>query len=121
MKMSHMLPSDRDSLSELHSIANAIGLKRDWFQDEKTPHYDLCQEKREEAIKAGAAIASRELVVEVIRYWKHERKVEALAEELWRIGMTEYMEVRGLNNKFVELSDRMRKGWFAVARHVMKR
>lgn len=51
MLMSHMLA---DSLDELHAMAAAVGLRRAWFQDHGTPHYDLCQAKRAIAIRLGA-------------------------------------------------------------------
>jgi hypothetical protein len=42
-------------LEELHKMAVAIGLKRDWFQDhQRVPHYDLRPSKRALAIKHGA-------------------------------------------------------------------
>ena len=37
MKMCHMLA---DTLEELHAMADLIGIKRKWFQNESTPHYD---------------------------------------------------------------------------------
>lgn len=43
-----------DSVDELHGIAEQIGLKREWFQDTRYPHYDLTAGKRKQAIKAGA-------------------------------------------------------------------
>lgn len=30
-----------DSLDELHKFAKKIGLKSEWFQDHRIPHYDL--------------------------------------------------------------------------------
>lgn len=43
-------------IDELHRMADAIGLKRDWFQqkDARFPHYDLRPTKREAALRAGA-------------------------------------------------------------------
>lgn len=53
MIMSHMV-SDT-SLEELHEFAADLGLRREWFQNEgSTPHYDVCQSKRQEAIRLGA-------------------------------------------------------------------
>jgi Protein of unknown function (DUF4031) len=44
-----------DTLAELHFFATIqIGLKRSWFQDKRTPHYDLTAGKRAQAIKKGA-------------------------------------------------------------------
>lgn len=47
----HMLASDLD---ELHVMAREIGLRREWFQDKRFPHYDLQRRKRDQAIAAGA-------------------------------------------------------------------
>ncbi len=48
----HMLGSD---LNELHAMADRIGLKRAWFQGDKTfAHYDLTASKRALALDAGA-------------------------------------------------------------------
>lgn len=52
MKMCHMV-SDT-SVEELHTFAEKIGMKREWFQDKKIPHYDISMGKRELAIKLGA-------------------------------------------------------------------
>ena len=42
-------------LSELHEMADTIGLKRKWFQDHnRVPHYDLSPKKRQLSIQAGA-------------------------------------------------------------------
>jgi hypothetical protein len=44
-----------DSLEELHRLAGAIGLRREWFQDHAAlPHYDLTASRRELAVRAGA-------------------------------------------------------------------
>lgn len=67
MKMCHMLA---DTLEELHAMADLIGIKRKWFQNESTPHYDICQEKRELAIQNGAIACDRYKVVELIRKYR---------------------------------------------------
>ena len=48
MVMCHMLA---DSESELHTMADQIGIKRQWYQGD---HYDICLAKRTLALKAGA-------------------------------------------------------------------
>lgn len=53
MKMSHMIA---DTSDELLSMADAIGVQRKWIQAEGTyrEHFDICQSKRDLAIKHGA-------------------------------------------------------------------
>lgn len=44
-----------DSLFELHAMAKAVGMKREWFQDKpRLPHYDLTPGRRILALKHGA-------------------------------------------------------------------
>lgn len=49
----------------LHTFAKSIGLERDWFQDERIPHYDLTESRRERAIAAGAIPLTRREAVAV--------------------------------------------------------
>lgn len=65
--MSHMLA---DSLDELHKMAASIGLRREWFQNHATPHYDLCQTKRKAALRLGAIEIDRRQTVTLIRRWR---------------------------------------------------
>lgn len=51
MIMSHMTA---DTIEELHQMADKIGLKRSWFQDGSTPHYDVSESMRKLALKNGA-------------------------------------------------------------------
>jgi len=52
MIMCHMVA---DSLSELHEMAEQIGVARRWFQDKpQRPHYDICISKRSRALDLGA-------------------------------------------------------------------
>ena len=52
MTMCHMMA---DTLSELHAMAEQIGVDRRWFQDSMSaPHYDIALEKRAVAVAAGA-------------------------------------------------------------------
>lgn len=43
-----------DTLDELHLTARLIGLRADWFQDKRVPHYDLTPLRRHAALAAGA-------------------------------------------------------------------
>jgi hypothetical protein len=44
-----------DNAFELHAMADKIGLRRQWFQDDpRLPHYDLHPARRRKAVKAGA-------------------------------------------------------------------
>lgn len=53
------------SLEELHRFARRLGLKRQWFQDGKHPHYDLTTVQiRGKASSMGAeTVTSRELIL----------------------------------------------------------
>ena len=51
MLMSHMCA---DTVEELHEFAAKLGLKREWFQDKRVPHYDVAKSTREKAIRLGA-------------------------------------------------------------------
>lgn len=57
------------SLGELHAMAQRIGLRREWFQDNAHhPHYDLTPNKRQAAIRAGAIpVSSGEMIERCIR------------------------------------------------------
>lgn len=72
----HMF-SDQVDLSELHALAQSIGLKRAWFQDKKTaPHYDLVPSKRIAAVAAGVvAVSCRE----ASGLWRARREALAAA------------------------------------------
>lgn len=58
--MCHMVADDLD---ELHVMADAIGLKREWYQNGRWQHYDVSKTKRRLAIQHGAiAITDRDIV-----------------------------------------------------------
>lgn len=63
-------------LTELHSFALSLGLRRMWFQDQgDLPHYDLTHGKRDLAIGLGAVGVSRKTTVEWIRWWRETRRI----------------------------------------------
>ncbi len=67
--MCHMVA---DSLSELHQMADAIGLPRRYFQnrDNLRPHYDIAKSKRTLAVKLGALSVEERKIVEVLRAFR---------------------------------------------------
>jgi hypothetical protein len=69
MIMCHMIADDEN---ELHEMAQRIGIRRKWFQNQgRYPHYDICKSKRALAVKHGAVeVSSRELVL-------HARRIKA--------------------------------------------
>lgn len=70
MLMSHMLA---DTIEELEMMARMLGLKPHWVQIRNTPHYDICQQKRAQAIKLGALVADRKQVVRLIRKFRAQQ------------------------------------------------
>lgn len=61
MIMCHMMADD---VFELHQMAEALGMRRDWFQDTPGwPHYDIPLARRAQAVRMGAVeCTQRELV-----------------------------------------------------------
>lgn len=63
----HMF-SDDPTAADLHQLAQAIGLRRAWFQaDHDGGHYDLTPGRRAKAIAAGAIPVDRH---EAVRIWR---------------------------------------------------
>lgn len=53
MVMCHMIA---DTQAELHSMAQAIGLRREWYQQSppaSSPHYDVSKQRRAKAMQLG--------------------------------------------------------------------
>lgn len=62
-----------DSLSELHTFARKLGLKRSWFQDRASyPHYDITVLVRRRALALGALHADKVLLLACCRKLKEE-------------------------------------------------
>ncbi len=67
MVMCHMLA---DTPEELHAMAFAIGMKRQWYQSPKKasfPHYDLSLTRRALAVAKGAKEITRQECAAVMR------------------------------------------------------
>ncbi len=54
-----------DSAVELHDFAKRLGLRRDWFQDGRLPHYDTVF--HDKALRLGAVLVDSRIIVEVAR------------------------------------------------------
>ena len=56
-----------DTVEELHTMAEAIGMRRDWFQPKSFPHYDLLRFRREAAVRLGSIELDRRSLALKIR------------------------------------------------------
>ena len=74
MIMCHMIA---DSLEELHAMARAVGMRKEWFQDDGFPHYDLSLTRRKLAVAHGALEVGRRKLHAVMKKYKET--------EAWRI------------------------------------
>lgn len=63
----HMLA---DTLEELHAMARQIGMRRSWFQEKSSPHYDLTVGQRAKAVELGAVEVTNRKMVEHIQGWR---------------------------------------------------
>jgi hypothetical protein len=72
MIMCHMVA---DTLAELHTMAEKLGV-RQWFQESPAhPHYDISLSKRKEAVALGAIeITQREVITRVLLPWRERGK-----------------------------------------------
>jgi len=59
------------SLEELHDFAAGIGLKREWFQDHRIPHYDLFGTAMvRKALSLGALKTTTRELVRCLSEWR---------------------------------------------------
>lgn len=71
-----------DSLDELHSFAQSIGLKREWFQGHtKYPHYDMNENRRKIAVKKGAIEIDKRTTIEKAKKLKAEFELTKYKEK----------------------------------------
>lgn len=76
-----------DTNEELHAFAARIGLKREWFQTDLEPHYDLTASKRKLAVQRGAVELEDRPFHDILRKWREDAvaKVKAAKSEGERI------------------------------------
>lgn len=65
----HMLPASQSEadLEELHAFALRVGMKRDWFQPGRWPHYDLTRRRRAVALRLGAQEVDTKAYIRALR------------------------------------------------------
>lgn len=63
-----------DTEEELHTFAKLLGLRREWFQDRSTPHYDLTTRRRKRALELGAVELEDRPFLEILRRNRKPRK-----------------------------------------------
>ena len=79
-RCSHLVSDN--SIEDLHTFAENLGLRREWFQRRSIPHYDLVGERFELALARGAVlVSSRELVRRAVRWKKPSAAKERPAEQ----------------------------------------
>lgn len=75
MIMRHMMSDRLDGHQELHDFAEKLGLKRDYFQNNKgdSPHYDISKSLKEKALELGAKeIFGKEIINLIHLHRKNE-------------------------------------------------
>ena len=69
-----------DTARELHAMAAAVGMRREWFQPLSSPHYDVSLSRRRAAVALGAAEVGRRELVGVLR------RIRAMGPVEWEEG-----------------------------------
>lgn len=64
-----------DSVDELMSFAAAMGLRREWFQEKSTPHFDLTADGRAKAVEMGAVELDRRELIGKLRELRAKRRI----------------------------------------------
>jgi hypothetical protein len=89
MVMCHMFA---DTVCELHEMAEAIGMDRDWFQPLSFPHYDVSLSRRAVAVSKGAIEVDRRQGYEIRKRLRASFSEEDIA--LIREGLPAYDATR---------------------------
>jgi len=81
MVMCHMFA---DTADELHAMAAAIGMRREWYQPTSFPHYDLSLTRRADAVRRGAIEVDRRGGYEVRKPIRQRIIADAEFARSWR-------------------------------------
>lgn len=74
----HLFSDDPD-LTPLHTMADRLGLQRQWFQaNARHPHYDLTRGRRNAAILLGAIEVDEHQAVQLLRLRRERLRAPAL-------------------------------------------
>lgn len=77
VRSSHLI-TDLLDLTELHRVAQAGGMKREWFQnDASSPHYDIAESCYAALVAAGATPVNRHGLVAALRRRRAAEKAAA--------------------------------------------
>lgn len=83
MIMCHMFA---ETAAELHAMAAAIGMRRQWYQPVSFPHYDVCLARRSLAIALGAIEVGRRQGYEIRKPIKRRIAEDPSFAATWRAG-----------------------------------
>jgi hypothetical protein len=67
-----------DSIEELHTFAKEAGLRKEWFQNKRIPHYDITTvRKLNKVLSMGAElITTREIIVIKLKWLGRNNRKE---------------------------------------------
>ena len=65
-----------NDIDELHAFAEKIGLKREWFQDKRNPHYDIMGKMVKLARKNGAILVDSRTLIIIFKIKKDDKKIQ---------------------------------------------
>jgi hypothetical protein len=86
-----------DSAEELHAFAARLGLRREWYQGGRHPHYDLTTERaRQRALAAGAVLVMPTLLA-VWAWWSRREPTAPILVALgrWRMDLGDEAALQG--------------------------
>jgi hypothetical protein len=64
-----------DSVEELIEFALAMGLRREWFQEKSSPHFDITAGGRVQAVAMGAIELDRRQLIGKLRELRQKRRI----------------------------------------------
>lgn len=81
-KWSHLIAGPFDPIDELHEFARSIGMRREWFQNKPWPraHYDVPENRRRQAIAAGAVPITWKELGQMLADAREQRKRDQAAQ-----------------------------------------